>query len=325
MVALGASLLVLVSACGTGGGTPTPSGAASTAPATSAATSAATLASTFIFGGPPECPNRPFCLIGLKDTYGLEFKEFKPLDVGGPITVAALEKDEIQVALLFTSDPTIGAKGFIELEDDQKLQRADNLVAVVNKEAIDANPEIAMLLNPVSAAITQEELIALNKRIGIDKEDADAVAGEWLTSKNLLSGSPQAGSKGPIAVGKTNFYEQDVLSEIYAQVLEHNGFKVDRKEASGNREAVFPALESGEIDLLPEYLATALEYVNGGAGQATADATETAELFRTAAAARGLSVLDPAPATDQNTIVVTKATADRYGLTKVSDLAKPAP
>jgi osmoprotectant transport system substrate-binding protein len=321
MVALGASLLVLVSACGTGGGTPTPSGAASTAPATGAA---GTLASTFIFGGPPECPNRPFCLIGLKDTYGLEFKEFKPLDVGGPITVAALEKGEIQVGLLFTSDPTIDAKGFVELEDDKQLQRADNLVPVVNMETIDANPEIPTLLNPVSAAITQEELIALNKRVGIDKEDADTVAGEWLTSKNLLTGSPQAGDKGPIAVGKTNFYEQDVLSEIYAQVLEHNGFKVDRKEASGNREAVFPALESGEIDLLPEYLATALEFVNGGAGQATADPTETAELFRTAAAARGLSVLDPAPASDQNTIVVTKATADQYGLTKISDLAKPA-
>ncbi len=116
-----------------------------------------------------------------------------------------------------------------------------------------------------------------------------------------------------------------MLSEIYAQALSHAGFEVEIAEASGAREVVFPTLESGEVDILPEYLATALEFVNGGAGEATADAEETAELFREAAAERGLTVLDPAPATDKNTIVVTQETADQYGLSKISDLAKPAP
>ncbi len=85
-----------------------------------------------IFGGPPECPEREFCLIGLTDVYGLSFAEFKPLDVGGALTVAALEGDEIQVALLFTSDGVISAKGFVLLEDDQGLQPAENLTPVTS-------------------------------------------------------------------------------------------------------------------------------------------------------------------------------------------------
>jgi glycine betaine/choline ABC-type transport system substrate-binding protein len=324
MAALGASMIALLSACSTGGGaTQTPTAGATPTPG--ATPSAATIASTLIFGGPPECPERPFCLIGLQETYELEFAEFKPLDVGGPITVAALESGDVDVGLLFTSDPTIDAKGFVELEDDKQLQNADNLTPVVSSATLEEFPEIADILDPVSAAITQEQLVALNQRVGIDQEDPDVVAGEWLTEQGLLEGEPSDEGKGPVTVGKTNFYEQDVLSEIYAQALRHAGFEVAIAEASGNREVVFPTLESGEIDILPEYLATALEFVNGGAGQATPDAEETAELFREAAAERGLTVLDPAPATDQNTIVVTQETADQYGLVKISDLAKPAP
>ncbi len=72
-----------------------------------------------------------------------------------------------------------------------------------------------------------------------------------------------------VKVGSTNFYEQEILGELFAQVLEANGFTVERKFQLGNREIVFPALESGEIDILAEYAATALEFVNGGAGEAT--------------------------------------------------------
>ena len=326
MAALGASLALLIGACGTGGGgSPTAQGTApgggTTAPASGAGT---TIASQLVFGGPPECPNRPFCLIGLQETYGLQFKEFRPLDVGGPITVEALKSGDIGVGLLFTSDPTIEAESFVELEDDKQLQRADNLTPVVNSEILEANPTIGDVLNPISAAITQEELIEMNRRMNVDQDDPEDVATDWLNENGFLD-SPAEGDAGPIVVGKTNFAEQDVLSEIYAQALEANGFAVERQEASGARETVFPALESGEIHILPEYLATALEYVNGGAGQATPDAEETAELFRTAAAERGLTVLDPAPATNQNTIVVTAETAEQYGLQKISDLAKPAP
>ena len=72
-----------------------------------------------------------------------------------------------------------------------------------------------------------------------------------------------------MTVGSTNFYEQEILGEVFAQVLEGAGIEVERKFQLGAREVVFPALESGEIDILAEYVATALEYVNNKAGEAT--------------------------------------------------------
>ena len=310
------ALALLVSACAPGAGNQSPS--------PSATQPSETLASTFILGGPPECPERPFCLLGLEDTYGLEFKEFRPLDSGGPITVEALANDEVQVALLFTTDPTIVARDFVILEDDLGLQRADNLIPVVNAEILTDNPELAELLDGVSAALTQDVLVELNRQSTEDHLDPQAIAASFLAAQGLLTGADPATGEGvSLTVGKTNFYEQDVLSELYAQVLEANGFTVARQEASGTREVVFPALEAGQIDILPEYAATALEYANGGAGEATADPEETAELLRTALEPRGLTALDPAPAANQNAIVVTGPTADEHDLVTISDLNDP--
>lgn len=139
-----------------------------------------------VLGGPPECPNREFCLIGLTDVYGLEFKEFKPLDVGGSLTVSALEGGEIDVGLLFTSDGVIAAKGFVLLEDDMNLQPAENIVPVTTQEIADAyGSDLEDLLNEVSAKITTSELSELNKRFGIDAVDADVLAEEWLEANGF--------------------------------------------------------------------------------------------------------------------------------------------
>jgi glycine betaine/choline ABC-type transport system substrate-binding protein len=322
--AVGAALVALiVGACGPGAGSPSPTPTA-VATATPAAES---LASTLVFGGPPECPERPFCLIGLRETYDLEFKEFRALDSGGPLTVEALAGGEIDVALLFTSDPTISARGFVMLEDDRELQRADNLVPVIRTDIVEDHPAVADLLNAVSEGLTQETLIELNRQATEDRDDPSDIAATWLQEQDLLADadpSAGAGTDG-ITVGKTNFYEQDILSELYAQILEANGFTVARQEASGTREVVFPALENGQIDVLPEYAATALEFINEGAGEATAEAESTTELLRQRLEPRGLTALEPAPATDQNAIVVTPELAEQHGLAKISDLAQPAP
>lgn len=304
--ALGATLLaLLVGACSSGGG------------------GSSTIASTLILGGPPECPQRPFCAVGLEETYGLTFKEFKPLDAGGPITVEAVKNGQVDVGLLFTSDPAIAANGFVLLEDDKQLQLADNLVPVLRQDVLDATPEVADILNGWSAKLTQEALTDLNKQVSVDQADPKDVVTAWLAAGGLAGGTAGAGTS--VTVGSTNFYEQEILGELYAQVLEANGFTVERKFQLGNREIVFPALEAGEIDILAEYAATALEFVNGGAGEASTDPAATVAKLAERLAPKGLTALEPAPATDQNGFVVTKATADTYALTKLSDLAKPAP
>jgi osmoprotectant transport system substrate-binding protein len=332
-LALGATLLALiVGACSSGGGSPSPA-APSVAPESSAPSEPATespsapagpaLSTTLKLGGPPECPERPFCLLGLKDTYGLEFAEFVPLDAGGPLTVTALTGGQVDVGLLFTSDPAIVTNNFVLLEDDKQLQLADNIVPVVRQEVLDANPKVADLLNTVMERLTQEELTNLNKAVTVDARAAKDVAAEWIAAQGFDSIS--AGLEGDITVGSTNFYEQEILGEIFAQMLESNGATVERKFQLGNREIVFPALEAGEIDVLAEYAATALEFVNGGAGQATTDPEATTVALRAALEPKGLAALNYAAATDQNGFVVSKATADQYGLSKISDLAQPAP
>jgi osmoprotectant transport system substrate-binding protein len=306
--ALGATLLALLAAaCTSGGGG-----------------NATTIASTLVLGGPPECPQRPFCAKGLTDTYGISFKEFKPLDAGGPITVEAVKGGDVDVGLLFTSDPAIAANGFVLLEDDKHLQLADNLVPVVRQEVLDASPGMADLLNGIMARLSQAELTNLNKSVTVDGQDPDAAAQAWLTANGFLPGAGGSGS-GKVVVGSTNFYEQEILGELFAQTLTANGYDVEKKFQLGNREIVFPALESGQIDVLAEYAATALEFVNEGAGEASTDPQATADKLAARLKDKGIAVLDFAAATDQNGFVVTKATADKYGLVKISDLAKPAP
>ena len=138
-------------------------------------------------GGPPECPSRPFCLKGLQDTYGLNNLNFKPLDVGGPLTIAALDKGDIDIALLFSSDGTIAQKGWVELQDDKNLQPVDNLVVVGSQAKL--TDDFAAVLNNTLAQLTTADLQQLNVKMNVDKEEPAAVAKAWLQSKGLLPAS----------------------------------------------------------------------------------------------------------------------------------------
>ncbi len=145
------------------------------------------IAKDLVLGAPAECPQRPFCAIGLKDKYGIVFKEIKPLDSGGPLTVAAVEGKQVDVGLLFTSDPSITAKGFVLLDDDKKLQLADNIAPVVRDDLLAKDSgDIKKLLNSISAKLSQAELGDLNKQVSIDKKDSKDVASAWLKKQGLI-------------------------------------------------------------------------------------------------------------------------------------------
>jgi len=147
----------------------------------------ASIGNTLVLGGPPECPTRPFCALGLKNTYGITFKDFKPLDAGGPLTVAALEGKQIDVGLLFTSDPSIVAKNFVLLDDDKHLQLADNIAPVVRNALLQKDDgTLKRLLNSISAKLTQAELNDMNKQVAVDKADSKVVAAAWLKKQGLI-------------------------------------------------------------------------------------------------------------------------------------------
>lgn len=119
-----------------------------------------------------------------------------------------------------------------------------------------------------------------------------------------------------VRVGSFDFAESRLIAELYAQALEASGFDVVRLGAIGPREVVAPALEQGHIDVVPEYLGTAVQYFRAAAD----DKTGLAD----ALAPRGLRPLEPAPAEDVNVFVVTEMTAERYELSAISDLADVA-
>jgi osmoprotectant transport system substrate-binding protein len=136
-----------------------------------------------ILGGPPECPKRPFCEPGLQQTYGIHFTGFTSLDAGGPLTKKALTQGKIQVGLVFSSDGGIDALGLKVLQDDKHLQNPDVIVATVNSKSV--SDKLTAALNSVAAALTTDDLIALNKKVDIDGGDPAQVAQEWLASKGL--------------------------------------------------------------------------------------------------------------------------------------------
>ena len=133
-------------------------------------------------GGPTECPDRPLCLPGYQEVYGLEFGDFKSLEYGATIT--ALQGGEIDVGLLFSTDGSIAENGFVLLDDDKNLQAADNIVPLVRSEI--ADEEVQEILNEVSGAIETDAITELNKRANVDVEDPADLATEYLEELGLL-------------------------------------------------------------------------------------------------------------------------------------------
>lgn len=327
VTALALALVAVLAACGSeGSSTDSGSGGGSggTAMPGGSAPAAETLASTYVLGGPPECPERPFCQQGLEETYGLVFSDFRALDAGGPLTVAALENGDIQVGLLFTTDGNIAAKGWVLLEDDEGLQPSDNVTPVVNDAiATEYGEDLASLLDEISAKLTTETLTELNQKVTVDLEDAADVAQAWVADNDLPT-SDEAKTGSPIVVGSANFDENVILAEIYADVLEANGYTVETKLRVGSREIYFPAVESGEISIVPEYAGTLLAFLDENTPAST-DADETYASLTTALEGRSVVAFASAPAENKNGFVVTKETADQYNLVKISDLAQAAP
>src|SRR6202011_1742421 len=148
-------------------------------------------------------------------------------------------------------------------------------------------------------------------------------------SPAVAAASPSAAvaAGGPKTTGKVasfNFDESEILQELYAQVLETNGYTIERHSRLGNREIVEPALESGQIDLVPEYLATVEAFIagkNSTPSKATSDPAATQTALQALLTPKNLTVLDfAANAIDTNGFVVTKTTADKNKLAKMSDL-----
>jgi osmoprotectant transport system substrate-binding protein len=122
-----------------------------------------------------------------------------------------------------------------------------------------------------------------------------------------------------IVVGSADFTEAEIVAEIYAQALEAKDVKVEKKLRIGAREAYIPALEDGEIDLIPEYTGNLLLYFDKNAKATESGAVEDA---LDDALPDKLETLEPAPAEDKDSYNVTKELSESEGITSIGDLAK---
>jgi osmoprotectant transport system substrate-binding protein len=222
--------------------------------------------------------------------------------------------------------PVAGTQ-LVVLEDDKHLQNADNIVPAVNAAAAGAHAALLPTLNKVSAVLTTEDLVALNAAVDVQRKSVEDVASGYVADKQLTTGV--SGGSGRIVVGGSNFTESTVLATIYADVLKAAGFDAS-VQAVGNRELYLPALERGEIQVFPEYLSTATEFINkqpevngpNATPVASGDVQATLQAATPLAQKVGLVLGTPSQATDQNAFAVTKELADKLKVTTLSELAK---
>ncbi|WNZ14804.1 ABC transporter substrate-binding protein [Streptomyces sp. 11x1] len=143
------------------------------------------VAGDMTLGGGSEFKTRTQGGVGLEKVYGVKFGKFQPLDAGAQSTLVKLLKDDkVQAANLYTTDPAIVADKLVVLEDPKNLFSSQNVTPLVYKAAVDDKAKEA--LNAVSAQLTTEDLLGMMKKLVNDKEDADSVAEEWLSSAGLV-------------------------------------------------------------------------------------------------------------------------------------------
>ncbi|MBT8158887.1 MULTISPECIES: ABC transporter substrate-binding protein [Arthrobacter] len=163
--------------------------------------------------------------------------------------------------------------------------------------------------------LTRRTLGGLAAGVGIALA-LSACGGSPLSSPST---SAPAGSGGSLVVGSADFPESQIIAEIYAGALNAAGVTATTKPNIGSREIYFKAVQDGSIDLAPDYSGNLLSYLDANATQVSADDVYKALPGKLP---QGLGVLDPAKAEDKDAMVVTQATAEKYNLKSITDLAK---
>ncbi|HEX3003603.1 MAG TPA: glycine betaine ABC transporter substrate-binding protein [Angustibacter sp.] len=215
----------------------------------------------------------------------------------------------------------VAGQELVVLDDDKKLQTVDNLIPAVNQAK--SSDALLAAVNKVSAALTTDDLVSLNKKADIERQSPANVAKEFATSKGLDAAA--SGGSGAVTVGAANFSENQIVANLYAIALNSAGFKATVRTV-GNREVYEPELEKGSLTVVPEYAGTLTEFLNKKENGADAEAKASSDLDATVAELKklgekvGLVFGDPSQAADQNAFAVTKAFADKYGVSTLSEL-----
>jgi osmoprotectant transport system substrate-binding protein len=133
-----------------------------------------------------DCSQRDDCKLGLEKVYGLDITKVEPLGFGTAGTKDALKKGEVTLGQVGTSDATLGQLGLVLLQDDKHLQNAENLVPMVNSDFIDAHPDVADILDKMSAGLTTDDLATMIGKVDLERQLPEDVARTYLQDKGLI-------------------------------------------------------------------------------------------------------------------------------------------
>jgi len=172
--------------------------------------------------------------------------------------------------------------------------------------------------NPVPMTLTRRGLGGLAAGVGVALA-LSACGGSPLATPSTSAPGGSSGSSGPLVVGSADFPESQVIGEIYAGALNAAGITATTKPNIGSREIYFKAVQDGSVDLVPDYSGNLLSFVDTEAQEVSADDVYKALPGKLP---NGLAVLDASKAEDKDAMVVTKATAEKYQLKSIEDLAK---
>lgn len=172
--------------------------------------------------------------------------------------------------------------------------------------------------NPVPMTLTRRGLGGLAAGVGVALA-LSACGGSPLATPSTSAPGGSSGSSGPLVVGSADFPESQVIGEVYAGALNAAGIPATTKPNIGSREIYFKAVKDGSVDLVPDYSGNLLSYVDPEATEVSAEDVYKALPGKLP---EGLAVLDPAKAESKDAMVVTKATAEKYKLKSIEDLAK---
>ena len=142
------------------------------------------VAGELVLGGPPEWKTRTQGVVGLRDVYGLNFKDFVSLDAGGTLTMTALTNGQIQAGDLFSTDPGLVTNNLVALEDDKSLFAAENVVPLI--KSAKQNDTVTKTLDAVSAKLTTDDLISMNAEAAKGTNLSD-IAKKWLAGAGIAT------------------------------------------------------------------------------------------------------------------------------------------
>ena len=273
-----------------------------------------------VIGAPSDCPSNAFCALGLRQVYGVDVRaSLSPL-TPGPETYAALRAGRVGLAVGFSTDPQLAEAGLVQLRDDLRMTGADNVVPVVTDRIARAHgTALGRRHDEVSARLTLAGLRVLNAAAA-GGADLDTLARRWVRAEGLAARRPSRRAGPPLVYVSQAFAESRLLARVYAQAAIAAGYRARVVDVNGFRDVALDALERGSGSIMVDYASSLLEHLDQYQGYRSSRIADVLGLLRRYAAQRALRVYTPAPAQTRNVFVVTRATADELGLSRLSQL-----